>query len=287
MDVEILIRISAFALIFAAMALWEIVAPRRMLAAGRKPRWPSNLGILIVDALAVRILIPTAAVGAALFAAGRGWGLLHLAGSRLSVAALVGFLVLDLVIYGQHVVFHKVPVLWRLHRMHHADLDIDVTTGGRFHPFEILISMLIKIATVIAFGIPVVAVLLFEVVLNATSMFNHANVSMPAGLDRVLRWLLVTPDMHRVHHSILRAETDSNFGFNLPWWDRLFGTYRVAPQAGHDGMTIGLPMFRDPRELRIDRLLTQPFRDDPADAAGKGDRDRTLSDLREADSSKS
>jgi sterol desaturase/sphingolipid hydroxylase (fatty acid hydroxylase superfamily) len=287
MDVEILIRAAAFALVFAAMALWEIAAPRRMLAAGRKPRWPSNLGILIVDALAVRILIPTAAVGAALFAAGRGWGLLHLAGLRLSMAALVGFLVLDLVIYGQHVVFHKVPVLWRLHRMHHADLDIDVTTGGRFHPFEILISMLIKIATVIAFGIPVVAVLLFEVVLNATSMFNHANVSMPAGLDRVLRWLLVTPDMHRVHHSILRAETDSNFGFNLPWWDRLFGTYRVAPQAGHDGMTIGLPMFRDPRELRIDRLLTQPFRDDPADAAGKGDRDRTLSDLREADSSKS
>jgi sterol desaturase/sphingolipid hydroxylase (fatty acid hydroxylase superfamily) len=287
MDVEILIRTAAFALVFAAMALWEIAAPRRALAAGRKPRWPNNLGILIVDALAVRILIPTAAVGAALFAAGRGWGLLHLAGSRLSVATLVGFLVLDLVIYGQHIVFHKVPVLWRLHRMHHADLDIDVTTGVRFHPFEILISMLIKIATVITFGIPVVAVLLFEVVLNATSMFNHANVSMPAGLDRVLRWLLVTPDMHRVHHSILRAETDSNFGFNLPWWDRLFGTYRVAPQAGHDGMTVGLPIFRNLRELRIDRLLTQPFRDDSADVAGKGDRDRTVADLREADSAKS
>jgi sterol desaturase/sphingolipid hydroxylase (fatty acid hydroxylase superfamily) len=287
MDVEILIRTAAFALVFAAMALWEIAAPRRILAAGRMPRWPSNLGILIVDALAVRILIPTAAVGAALFAAGRGWGLLHLAGLRLSIAALVGFLVLDLVIYGQHVVFHKVPVLWRLHRMHHADLDIDVTTGVRFHPFEILISMLIKIATVITFGIPVVAVLLFEVVLNATSMFNHANVSMPAGLDRVLRWLLVTPDMHRVHHSILRAETDSNFGFNLPWWDRLFGTYRVAPQAGHDGMTVGLPIFRNLRELRIDRLLTQPFRDDSADVAGKGDRDRTVADLREADSAKS
>ncbi len=271
MDIELLIRLSAFALVFAAMALWEIAAPRRKLTAGRKPRWPSNLGILVVDALVVRILVPTAAVGAALLAAGRGWGLLHLAGLRLSVAVLLSFLVLDLVIYGQHVLFHKVPMLWRLHRMHHADLDIDVTTGGRFHPFEILISMAVKIAVVIAFGIPVVAVLLFEVVLNATSMFNHANVAMPAALDRVLRWLVVTPDMHRVHHSILRQETDSNFGFNLPWWDRLFGTYRVAPQAGHDGMTIGLPIFRDPGELRLDRLLTQPFRDDAAGMGGQGD----------------
>jgi sterol desaturase/sphingolipid hydroxylase (fatty acid hydroxylase superfamily) len=261
MDVESLVRISAFTLVFTAMAAWEIVAPRRKLAAGRKPRWPSNLGMLLVDVLAVRVLVPTAAVGAALFAAGRGFGLFHLAGLRLSVAALLGFLVLDLAIYGQHVVFHKVPALWRLHRMHHADLDIDVTTGLRFHPFEILISLAIKIAIVIAFGIPVVAVLLFEVVLNATSMFNHANVSMPPALDRVLRLILVTPDMHRVHHSIVRRETDSNFGFNLPWWDRLFGTYRALPEAGHDRMTIGLPIFRDPRELRLDRLLTQPFRD--------------------------
>jgi len=261
MDIEAWIRIGAFALIFAAMAAWEVAAPRRKLGVGRKPRWASNLGILLVDVLTVRVLVPTAAVGAALFAAGRGWGLLHLAGLRLSVAAIIGFLVLDLVIYAQHVVFHKVPLLWRLHRMHHADLDIDVTTGVRFHPFEILISMLIKIATVLAFGIPVVAVLLFEVVLNATSMFNHANVRMPAALDRVLRWLVVTPDMHRVHHSVLRRETDSNFGFNLPWWDRLFRTYRALPEAGHERMTIGLPIFRDRRELRIDRLLTQPFRD--------------------------
>jgi sterol desaturase/sphingolipid hydroxylase (fatty acid hydroxylase superfamily) len=175
--------------------------------------------------------------------------------------------VLDLVIYAQHVVFHKVPVLWRLHRMHHADLDVDVTTGGRFHPFEILISSVVKIATVVAFGIPAVAVLVFEVVLNATSMFNHSNVAMPPSLDRLLRLLVVTPDMHRVHHSILRRETDSNFGFNLPWWDRLFGTYRAAPEAGHAGMTVGLPIFRDQRELRVDRLLTQPFRDDATVAA--------------------
>ena len=282
MDVELLIRIRAFALIFVAMAMWEVAAPRRTLVTGRRLRWPHNLGILLVDLLAVRILVPTAAVGAALLAAGRGWGLLHLLGLRLSVAAALGFLILDLVIYAQHVLFHKVPVLWRLHRMHHADLDIDVTTGGRFHPFEILISLAVKIAVVIAFGIPVVAVLLFEVVLNATSTFNHANVSMPPALDRVLRWLVVTPDMHRVHHSILRHETDSNFGFNLPWWDRLFRTYRAVPEAGHEGMTIGLPIFRDRRELRIDRLLTQPFRDDRSDAGESGRRRRKTPDIRSA-----
>jgi len=251
------------------MALWELGAPRRALMAGRRPRWPGNFGILVVDVLAVRILIPTAAVGAALFAAGNGYGLINIAGFRLSVAATLGFLALDLVIYAQHVVFHKVPLLWRLHRMHHADLDVDVSTGVRFHPFEILISMLIKIAVVIALGIPAVAVLLFEVVLNATSMFNHSNVAMPGWLDRGLRLVLVTPDMHRVHHSVLRHETDSNFGFNLPWWDRLFRTYRAEPEAGHATMTVGLPIFRDPRELRLDRLLTQPFRDDctPPDRA--------------------
>jgi sterol desaturase/sphingolipid hydroxylase (fatty acid hydroxylase superfamily) len=263
--IELVIRIAAAAAVFTVMAGWELVAPRRPWSVGRRPRWPHNLGILVVDALAVRILIPTAAVGAALFAAGNGWGLFHVAGLRLSIASVLGFLALDLVIYAQHVVFHKVPVLWRLHRMHHADLDIDVTTGLRFHPIEILISMLLKIAVVIALGIPPVAVLAFEVVLNATSMFNHANASMPAWLDRVVRLIVVTPDMHRVHHSIERHETDSNFGFNLPWWDRLFRTYRAAPRAGHDGMTIGLPIFRDRAELRLDRLLTQPFRSDHAD----------------------
>ena len=177
---------------------------------------------------------------------------------------LLGFLALDLAIYAQHVAFHKVPWLWRLHRMHHADLDIDVTTGLRFHPIEILLSMLIKMAVVVLVGVPATAVIVFEVVLNATSMFNHANGAMPPWLDRIMRLLVVTPDMHRVHHSVLRHETDSNFGFNLPWWDRLFRTYRAAPEAGHDGMTIGLPVFRDPKELRLDRLLSQPFREDSA-----------------------
>jgi sterol desaturase/sphingolipid hydroxylase (fatty acid hydroxylase superfamily) len=267
LPIEAAIRLSAFALFFAMFALWEIMAPRRELSAGRWPRWPGNLGVLLVDIVTVRVLVPTAAVGASLYAAGNGLGLINLLGLRLSVAALIGFLALDLVIYLQHVAFHQIPLLWRLHRMHHADLDIDVTTGVRFHPIEILISLVIKIAVILALGIPVVGVVLFEVVLNVSSMFNHSNVRMPGWLDGVLRLIIVTPDMHRVHHSVLRHETDSNYGFNLPWWDWLFRTYRSEPEAGHLGMTIGLPSFRDPRELRIDRLLTQPFRHDPADRA--------------------
>jgi sterol desaturase/sphingolipid hydroxylase (fatty acid hydroxylase superfamily) len=259
-SIDLVIRIAAAAPIFAVMAVWEILAPRRPRSTERRWRWPSNLGILIADAAAVRILIPAAAVGAALVAAGNGWGLFHAIGLRLSFASLLGFLALDLAIYAQHVAFHKAPLLWRVHRMHHTDPDMDVTTGVRFHPFEILISMLLKIAVVIALGIPPVAVIAFEVVLNAASMFNHGNVAMPSWLDRALRVIVVTPDMHRVHHSIDPRETDSNFGFNLSWWDRLFGTYRAAPQAGHAGMTIGLPTFRDRAELRLDRLLTQPFR---------------------------
>jgi sterol desaturase/sphingolipid hydroxylase (fatty acid hydroxylase superfamily) len=261
---EIAVRVACYVAVFAAMGLWEVLAPRRPLSIGRAQRWPNNLGILVIDALAVRVLVPTAAVGAAIFAGESGWGLFNLAGFPFWLSAILGFLVLDLAIYTQHYVFHHVPVLWRLHRMHHADLDIDVTTGIRFHPIEILLSLAIKIAIVLVFGIPAIAVLIFEIVLNATSMFNHANVTMPTSLDRIVRLFVVTPDMHRVHHSVLRAETDSNFGFNLPWWDRLFGTYRSAPQAGHSGMMVGLPVFRDPAELRIDNLLTQPFRDDNA-----------------------
>jgi sterol desaturase/sphingolipid hydroxylase (fatty acid hydroxylase superfamily) len=176
----------------------------------------------------------------------------------LAVVACV--LALDLLIYGQHVAFHKVAPLWRLHRMHHADLDIDVTTGARFHPVEILLSLGIKLIAVLALGAPPLSVLLFEVLLNATSMFNHANLALPGWLDRMLRWVLVTPDMHRVHHSWHRDETDSNFGFSLSWWDRVFGTYRDQPRDGHQGMTIGLADFRDPADLRLDRMLLQPLR---------------------------
>ena len=256
---ELAIRFAAFVGVFSVMALWELMAPRRRWAVGRAPRWPSNLGILVADVLAVRLLLPTAAVGVALVADERGFGLLHMVGLPFWLAAPIGFVALDLVIYGQHVVFHHVPWLWRLHRMHHADLDIDVTTGVRFHPIEILLSLVIKIATVALLGIPAAAVVCFEVVLNATSMFNHANASLPGSLDRVVRLVLVTPDMHRVHHSVLPSETDSNFGFNLPWWDRLFGTYREKPQAG-DEITIGLPAFRDADEISLFRMLTQPFR---------------------------
>jgi len=256
---EATIRLAAFAGVFAAMALWEVLAPRRPWAVGRASRWPSNLGIVAVDALAVRLLIPVAAVGVALLASEHGIGLFHVLGWLGWLAGLLGFLVLDLVIYGQHVVFHKVPWLWRLHRMHHADLDIDVTTGLRFHPIEILLSMLLKLAVIAALGTPAVAVLIFEVLLNATSMFSHGNVRIVHRLDAVLRWVVVTPDMHRVHHSIQSTETNSNFGFNLSWWDRLFGTYRPEPSAGQEAMTIGIEQFRDPRELRLDRMLVQPF----------------------------
>ncbi len=246
------------------------------LSAGRHPRWTGNLGILAIDIVAVRLLVPTTVVAVALVAAENGWGLFPLLGLPYWAAAVAGVVALDLVIYVQHVVFHHVPWLWRLHRMHHADVDIDVTTGVRFHPFEILLSLGIKIAAVLALGVPALAVLIFEVLLNATSMFNHANVALPRRLDRLARWIVVTPQMHQVHHSAVRAETDSNFGFNLPWWDRLFGTYRAEPSAGEEGVTIGLPDFRDEKERRITRLLTQPFRND------KGARDALSASRRAA-----
>ena len=257
---EWVIRFVAFASVLIIMAVWEAWAPKRRLAIGRSARWPSNLGVLALDTLLVRIVFPSAAVGVALLAEARGWGALRTLAVPSTAAVVVSVVVLDLAIYLQHVLFHAVPVLWRLHRMHHADLDIDVTTGVRFHPVEILLSLLIKVAVIVALGAPALAVLIFEVLLNATSMFNHSNVRMPAGVDRIVRMLVVTPDMHRVHHSVVRAETNSNFGFNFPWWDRLFGSYRAEPAAGHDGMTIGIEHFRDPAELRLDRMLLQPLR---------------------------
>jgi sterol desaturase/sphingolipid hydroxylase (fatty acid hydroxylase superfamily) len=199
---------------------------------------------------------------AALLAQSHGWGVFRALVVPVWLAVITSVILLDLAIYLQHALFHAVPVLWRLHRMHHADLEIDVTTGVRFHPLEILLSMAIKLGVVAALGAPAVAVLIFEVLLNATSMFNHGNVGLPQRLDRVLRWLVVTPDMHRVHHSVVPRETNSNFGFNLPWWDRLCGTYRAQPAAGHQAMTIGIEQFRDPGELRLDRMLLQPLRDD-------------------------
>ncbi len=257
---EPLIRLAAFGGVFVAMAIWEVIGPRRKQAIGRGWRWPNNLGIVAVDTLLVRILFPATAVGLALVAEARGFGLFNALPVPAWVGVAASVLLLDLAIYLQHVLLHAVPALWRLHRMHHADLEFDVSTGLRFHPIEILLSMTIKLAVIAALGTPAVAVLIFEVLLNATSMFNHGNVRVAPGIDRVLRWLVVTPDMHRVHHSILARETNSNFGFNLPWWDRLFGTYRAQPSAGHEAMTIGIEQFRDPRELGLDRMLLQPFR---------------------------
>jgi sterol desaturase/sphingolipid hydroxylase (fatty acid hydroxylase superfamily) len=260
LPLEPYIRLGAFLGIFALMALWEVLAPRRALGVSRWVRWPSNLAITALNTGLVRLVFPAAAVGLALVAEARGWGLLNALALPAWLKVAVAVVALDLVIYLQHVMFHAVPALWRLHRMHHADLDIDVTTGARFHPIEILLSMLIKFAVIAALGTPAVAVLIFEVLLNATSMFSHSNIRIPLGLDRILRWIVVTPDMHRVHHSILARETNSNFGFNLPWWDRLFGTYRAQPAAGHEAMIIGIEQFRDPRELGLDRMLIQPFR---------------------------
>jgi sterol desaturase/sphingolipid hydroxylase (fatty acid hydroxylase superfamily) len=257
---ESAIRLGAFAGIFAVMALWEVLAPRRRQAIGRWRRWPANLGVVIIDSLLVRLLLPAAAVGVALFAGVHGWGLFHALAVPRWFALVASLLLLDLAIYLQHVMLHAVPLLWRLHRMHHTDLEFDVTTGARFHPLEIVLSLVIKLGVIVALGAPAVAVLLFEVLLNATSMFNHGNVRLPLRLDAMLRWILVTPDMHRVHHSWYPNETNSNFGFNLPWWDRLFGTYRAQPRDGHLGMTIGINQFRDPRELRLDRMLWQPLR---------------------------
>jgi sterol desaturase/sphingolipid hydroxylase (fatty acid hydroxylase superfamily) len=256
---EPVLRLATFAAVFAGLAWWEAASPRRPRRLARAARWPGNLGVLAIDTLLVRVLFPTAAVGIAVLAAERGWGVLARTDLPPAVEIITTVLVLDLAIYAQHALFHRVPVLWRLHRMHHADLELDLTTGVRFHPLEILLSMLIKGAVIVALGAHAAGVLIFEALLNATSMFNHANVRMPARLDALLRRIVVTPDMHRVHHSIERVETDSNFGFNLSWWDRLFGTYRSEPRAGHLAMTLGIEDFRSPRELRLDRLLLQPF----------------------------
>jgi sterol desaturase/sphingolipid hydroxylase (fatty acid hydroxylase superfamily) len=254
------IRLGFFLGVFAIVVLWEIFMPRRRQSVSRWVRWPNNLGIVALNTVLLRILIPTAAVGLALIAEERSWGVFSYLILPGWLAVLVTVTVLDLAIYLQHIMVHAVPALWRLHRMHHADLDFDVTTGARFHPIEILLSMAIKLAVVAALGPPAVVVLIFEVVLNATSMFNHGNVLIPPRFDRVLRWVVVTPDMHRVHHSIIPCETNSNFGFNLPWWDRLLGTYRAQPADGHEGMQIGITQFRTPRDLWLDRMLVQPLR---------------------------
>jgi sterol desaturase/sphingolipid hydroxylase (fatty acid hydroxylase superfamily) len=256
---EVAIRVGFFFGIFALIVIWELLASRRSLTTSKTARWLSNLTITFLNPFVARMVIPIMPVGMALLAQKGGWGLLNNFPLPYLLKVVVGVMVLDLVIYLQHVMFHAIPILWRLHMMHHADLDFDVTTGLRFHPIEIILSMVIKLSVVVLIGPPALVVLIFEILLNATSMFNHGNIHLPLGIDRKLRLLVVTPDMHRVHHSVVIRETNSNFGFNLPWWDRLFGTYRDQPVAGHQGMSIGLAQFRNPRRLTLPWMLALPF----------------------------
>ncbi len=264
---EAYIRAGFFVGIFLIIAVWELASPRRVLSTSKTVRWAGNLGIVFLDSAALRLLFPLLAVNLALTAQERGWGLLNNYALPSWFEIVIGIAALDLIIYLQHVMFHTVPPLWRLHMMHHADLDFDVTTGLRFHPLEIIISMFIKMAAVAVIGPPALAVLVFEVLLNATSMFNHGNISLPLRIDRVLRLLVVTPDMHRVHHSVKIRETNSNFGFNFPWWDRLLETYRAQPAAGHEGMVIGLAQFRDAKRLTLPWMLALPFVGSPGEYA--------------------
>ena len=259
MKTEVFIRLTAFLSVLGVMALWEVWAPRRRLGTTKVGRWAANFSIVVLDAVTIRLFFAAGAVGAAVLAADRGWGLLNQLDWPRWLEVPLTVVVLDFVLYLQHVMFHAVPQFWRFHMMHHADLDCDVTTGLRFHPIEVTLSMVIKLAAVTTLGPPPVAVVIFEVLLNATSMFNHSNVRIAPAVDRILRWLVVTPDMHRIHHSIVPRETNTNFGFNLPWWDRLLATYRAEPDAGQEKMVLGLEQFRDPARLTLARLLVLPF----------------------------
>ncbi|MEJ7590519.1 MAG: sterol desaturase family protein [Planctomycetaceae bacterium] len=260
-QVEIAVRLGFFGSVLLIMTLWELLAPRRPLTVRKAPRWASNLSLVVLNIVMARLLVPITAMSAAIIAQTRAWGLLHQVNWPSWVEVVIAVLAFDLAVYLQHVMFHAIPVLWRLHMVHHADLDFDVTTGLRFHTLEILLSAFIKLAVIVVLGPSAVAVVVFEVLLNATAMFNHSNVRMTAWQDRLLRWIVVTPDMHRVHHSVIQRETNSNFGFNLPWWDVLLGTYRSQPAEGHEKMTIGLSHLRDEKQVdRLTGILRLPFR---------------------------
>lgn len=263
METELLIRAGAFLLVFSFLATAEVFAPRRGLLTSKARRWFTNLTIVALNPLSLALVFPILPIGLALLASEQNWGLFNLMGFPYWAKFALGVVLLDLAVYTHHVIHHAIPVFWRLHMMHHADLDFDMTTGLRFHPLEIIVSMAIKLSAVAALGVPPAAVLFFEVALNATSMFNHSNLHLPERFDRVLRLIVVTPDMHRVHHSVIIRETNSNYGFNLPWWDRLFGTYKDQPEKGHTDMVIGLSQFRDPNKLSLPHLLILPVTGDP------------------------
>lgn len=259
LDNEIYVRLGFFLGVFAFMAIWEIAAPRRAFNTSKISRWCNNITITFLNSVVIRLIFPVTALGVALIAKERGWGILNIFEMGDWTAGVIAIVALDFIIYLQHRLFHSVKALWRIHMVHHTDLDIDVTTGARFHPFEIILSMIIKMIAIVLIGAPAWSVLTFEVLLNGASMFNHGNAFIALRIDSILRKFIVTPDMHRVHHSVLMDETNSNFGFNLPWWDYLFGTYRDQPAEGHQGMTIGLPSFRDPNRLTLQHILALPI----------------------------
>jgi len=255
------VRLGSFFGILFIMCLWEVFAPRRKLSLSKLKRWPSNFAIVFLNTLILRLVFPAAATGMAVYAEQKGWGLFNSIGIPSVITIIASVIILDMIIYWQHVIFHRIPLFWRFHRMHHADLDIDVTTGARFHPGEIIISMLIKFVAIMFLGVPVIAVIVFEVILNAMAMFNHSNAKLPLGLDRILRLFIVTPDMHRVHHSTNPKEYNNNFGFNLSIWDRVFKSYTDQPAKGHAGMVIGLNEFSDEKESdQLPGMLMIPFK---------------------------
>jgi sterol desaturase/sphingolipid hydroxylase (fatty acid hydroxylase superfamily) len=258
------VRLTAFVAIFGTMAVFELYSPRleraEMMGALKTKRWLANLALVVISSLALRLVFPAAAVGSALWAEANGYGLTPAVGLQGAIAGIAGFVILDFAIWLEHVASHKFPLLWRIHRMHHADNGFDVTTALRFHPLEIVLSMVWKAAVIVTLGVPPLAVLLFEIVLNGSAMFNHSNVNFPRRWDALLRHVIVTPDMHRVHHSAIPAETDSNYGFNFSFWDRIFGVYTAQPSRGHDGIDIGLNQFRGPNTSGLWWMLMLPFR---------------------------
>ena len=257
---ESLIRLSCFGGVLLGMMVLEWVMPCRLNKIPKKTRWVANLGLILIDTLAVRLLIPILPAAFALYCTQNHWGLFHVINFPSIVVFTLSLLLLDMMIYGQHVLVHKVPLLWRFHKVHHTDTELDVTSGVRFHPVEILFSVVFKLGVVGILGTPAVAVIVFEVLLNGTSLFNHSNIKLSPRMDRALRLFLVTPDMHRVHHSTVPQETDSNFGFNLPWWDEIFNTYKAQPYKGHQDMDIGLTEYRDSKGLNLFKLVQLPFK---------------------------
>ncbi|GAM75690.1 possible sterol desaturase [Vibrio ishigakensis] len=257
-----LLRFTVFLGVLLICMLIETIVPRRTLSQPRWFRWLNNLSLVGFNSIVLQLTLPLLALEAAIWAQSQQVGLLRMIELPLWLSVIVSLMAMDMIIYWQHRLFHTIPVLWALHKTHHSDQDIDVTTGARFHPIEIWLSMVIKIATVVILGVPPVAVIAFEIILNASAMFNHSNMRIPYAVDTWVRKILVTPDMHRVHHSTIRAETDSNYGFCLAIWDRIFGSYIEQPKLGHLDMDIGIHQFRRPNEQRLDKILTQPFRED-------------------------